>query len=106
MGRRLRLAREKLLLSQAELGRLLELGQNTISDIERGHLRTVDVSLARLDAVLAGHLDFVLTGKNAEKYKGGVIGTEYWKVRLRRKPVDEEFERLSDKNRPKRRLNN
>jgi len=87
VGARMATVRMKMLMSQAELGKLLGVSQRVICDLESGHIAVSrkPFTLARFQAIFGDHSTYILRGMNAEKYSVGEIRQRYWKRRLKRK---------------------
>ncbi len=85
MGKRLSIARMKMQIDQAELGRLLGVNQHAISRIERGKSSVLETpfTLARFEAIMGGSTTYVLFGTGAERFREGIIRQNYWKLKLR-----------------------
>lgn len=89
MGRRLKIAREKGLRTQAELAALMStperhVSQQRIAAVEEGRSEFLNVTYARLEAVLGNHDSaFVLIGRDAALYDGAAIGVRYFDYRQR-----------------------
>jgi transcriptional regulator with XRE-family HTH domain len=98
MGRRLRIARERLLKTQAELGALLStpgspVSQQQVAGVEHGRLGHLDVTWARLEAVLGKHAGYVLIAKDEALYDERAIGHRYYEYtqKTRRKNANPEL---------------
>lgn len=86
MGRRLGIARQKLLKSQAELAAHLStpgshISQQQIAHIENGRIGFLDVTWARLEAALGKHTGYVLIAKEEALYDEILIGRRYYEHR-------------------------
>ncbi len=77
MGARLKIAREKLNITQAELAKKLHISQPTLSRIERGQMRTANFNVTQLEIIFNGAgMSFIVIGANAEKF---TPNKDYWK---------------------------
>lgn len=86
MGKRLKVAREKQLRTQAELATLLTTPEHSVSQqqvaaVEGGRLDRLDVTWARLEAVLGRHTGYVLIAKDAALYNERLIAVRYFEHR-------------------------
>lgn len=88
MGHRLMVARERMLRTQADLAGVLStpespISKQTVSKIERGRLRHMRVTWARLEAVLGHHTAYVLTARDALTYNERLIRERFHDARWR-----------------------
>lgn len=86
MGRRLRTARERQLRTQDELAGLLStegrpISQQQVAGIESGRLGFLNVTWARLEAVLGKHTGYVLIAKDKALYNEQLIARLYFEHR-------------------------
>jgi transcriptional regulator with XRE-family HTH domain len=89
MGWRLKIARERMLVTQGELAELLstpgaKISQQQIAKIEDARSVRLNVSWARLDAVMGPHVGFVLIGKDASLYQDQKWGKRYWAAQYKK----------------------
>jgi transcriptional regulator with XRE-family HTH domain len=78
VGSRLRIARMRMLLDQNEFGKLLNVSQQVVSEIERGRLRTSTFTVAQFAEVLGKYFHYVLLGTNPERFETRNVITDYW----------------------------
>lgn len=88
MGRRLAIARMKQGRKQAELATLLStpghpISQQQIAKVEGGRLERLDVTWARIEAVLGKHAGYVLIARDAALYDEQAIAMNYHDMRQR-----------------------
>lgn len=67
MAERFALIRMRMQLGQDEIADILGVSQQTISRLERGHLRQPEFSLALMRAVFGEHVEFILFGGKVEQ---------------------------------------
>ena len=88
MGRRLRVARERMLRTQGELAAVLStpgqaISKQTVSKVESGRLRYMRVTWARLEACLGRHAPYVLIARDEALYNRAKIAATYHDARFR-----------------------
>jgi transcriptional regulator with XRE-family HTH domain len=87
IGYRMSIARMRMRMDQAELGRLLGVSQQVISKLEQGKIRVPErpFNYARFHAIFGAMTSYILSGAGREKYETGNVKHEYWKHKLKRK---------------------
>lgn len=83
MGQRLKLARMKMLWSQAELGNALGISQQQVGRLEDGRQQTMinPFTTGAMRGALGKHFEFVAFGSRAELYNPASIGAAFWNSR-------------------------
>ena len=81
IGNRMMVARMKLGLGQSELGDLLNVSQQSISKLERGHQATLETpfTLAQFQSAFGKLWTYVLLGNYADAISLAHVRKEYWR---------------------------
>ncbi len=88
MGHRLKVARERMLRTQAELAAVLStphhpVSQQQVAAIEGGRRHRSEITWARFEAAMGKHAPYVLIAREAALYDEQAIGVRYYDYRQR-----------------------
>lgn len=89
LGKRMGIIRMKMLMDQTELGQLLAVSQQMISNLESGKTRVTDsFNYARFKAIFGDFTSYIMNGADSSSINPAYIRQRYWETKLktRRKP--------------------